>query len=118
MASAEQPPAIQAAAYWLATLLTGGVATAIGVLAVAGIAYAMFDGQLPVKRAIRTLLGGFTFFGAAAIAGSLLNMTSRRADAPPDATPALAPPVSVENGGSAVVPLPADPYAGASAPNR
>ena len=118
MTSTEQVPAIDAAANWLVSILTGGAGTAVGVLAVAGIAFAMLGGRLPVKRALRTLLGCFIFFGAAAIAGSLLNMSSGRTDAQPDATLALSPPVSVANGAAAVAPFPADPYAGASVPNR
>lgn len=101
------------AAFWARDLLAGSIATAVAVLAIAWLGFAMLQGHLPWRSGGRMILGCFVLFGASTIASGLVGLAHTSSSAvfvvPPP------PP-------SAKVPLPArppvfDPYAGASVPN-
>lgn len=98
---------------WILGVLTGDLATAIAVIAVAGIGLGMLSGRVTVRRGAGVILGCFLLFGASTIARGL--WTAGAAAAPPfDAVQASPLPQA-----SALPEPPApvtssDPYAGAA----
>jgi len=116
MASVPAEPgssALAAALEWISSLLTGSLATSIGVIAIAGVGFAMLNGRLAWREGARVVLGCFVLFGAGALSAGLIGLARTEAE-PPAVQPATQPP-------PAPAPLtsqPAfDPYAGASVPN-
>ncbi len=121
-ASLSDPPstsAVTAATGWITGVIFGPLATAIAVIAIAWIGFAMLSGRIDIRRGLAAVFGCFLLFGAKGIAGGLQSATNTEvfladATAPP-------PPVfqssaanlqnaePVTNGGNVF-----DPYAGAS----
>lgn len=64
-----------------ATFVTGDMATALAVIAVAMVGVLMLSGQLRVLRSLRVIAGCCVLFGASAIAGLLIE-TGDEAEAP------------------------------------
>lgn len=112
--AAGQPNALGDAVGWGVALLTGSLATSIGVLAIAGVGLAMLLGEVSVRQGMRVVAGCFILFGASSIAHGLMTMAngagSAEAPGAPAAVVATSPPPSGAN------PNPFDPYAGASVP--
>jgi type IV secretory pathway VirB2 component (pilin) len=101
------PGALVTAANWLQQLMAGNAAMLLGVIAVAVLGLAMFNGQLPVRRGLMVVAGCFLLFGAPSIGRGLMGLPSaelamERRDEPPD------PPRPLPT-----VPPDRDPYAGA-----
>lgn len=106
---AGQEDALGAAAGWLTSLVTGGLALTICLMAVALLGLLMFSGRLPVRAGLRTILGCFVLLGAPIIASAFLQFAERNAGSEGQTPPAM---ISSER-----APLPQstyDPYAGAS----
>lgn len=94
---------------WLTGLVSGTVAAALCVLAVALIGLLMLGGRVHMRRSARILVGCFLLLGAPAITGGLLSVV--RLDAKSDLISPDTAPIDVRP------PLPPsnyDPYAGAS----
>lgn len=112
-AAAGQPGALAAAVGWVQELLTGGLATSLAVLAIAGIGLAMLLGEIPLRQGVRVVMGCFILFGAPLIARGLMDLAHGvGSDA---AAPSVAP-VMVPTPPAVQKPKPFDPYAGASVP--
>ena len=106
--------AIEIAATWILTALTGPITIALGTLAVTFIGYSALVGRLSYRRAGAVVLGLFLIFGASSLSNAL--MSDRRIEppirgAPPNDIPNV---VKSETGGSTLAPY--DPYAGAAVP--
>lgn len=104
---------ILAASEWLRALTLGQTATAIAVLGVASVGFAMLTGRMPVGHAVRVILGCFILFGAPAIVDGLMQLTSSTQETA--AVPQPSPP------GLGSPPVPSrvtDPYAGAAVPTN
>lgn len=107
------PSTISAATDWLTAVLTGPLATALAVIAVAWLGLRLLGGELALRRGAIVVLGLFVVFSAPMIASALI------AAAGPATGPASVVPATLE------VPLPVlpsqapayDPYAGASVPH-
>jgi type IV secretory pathway VirB2 component (pilin) len=56
---ADDGSALVNAASWIAALLTGPVATGLGVLAVAGIGFGLLSGHITFRRGVETVVGLF-----------------------------------------------------------
>ena len=56
---------------WLQGTLLGNVATAVAVIAVAGVGFMMLTGRLNWRYGATVILGCFILFGAAAIVGGI-----------------------------------------------
>jgi len=56
---------------WLQGTLLGNVATAVAVIAVAAVGFAMLTGRLDWRRGITVIVGCFIIFGAAAIVAGI-----------------------------------------------
>ena len=97
---------------WLVGLLTGSLGTAIAVIAIATIGFAMLQGRLPICDGIRVIIGCFIFFGAPVIAAGLMVATQGGPAA--RRVPDVALPASVPTPTKPAF----DPYAGASVPNQ
>ena len=117
LADPPQTSVILQSAQWLQGIFLGNIATAIAIVAVASIGFAMLTGRIDVRRGGTIILGCFILFGASAIANGLRNATlnpdtlySETASAPP---PVFARP---ERTGAANPGY--DPYAGASVPQQ
>lgn len=115
MSISETPTyAVIGAIDWLDGTLLGTAATTVAIIAVAGVGFAMFQGRVPVRRGVVVVLGCFILFSARTIANGLLDVLPvtaiHDAQTPAVAMPAYVPP--------APPPVPYDPYAGASVPNR
>jgi type IV secretory pathway VirB2 component (pilin) len=100
------PGALVTAASWLQQVVAGNAAMLLGVIAVAVLGLAMFNGQLPVRRGLVVVAGCFLLFGAPSVGRALMGLPSGK----PAEADALA--------GEAVPSLPTvppkrDPYAGA-----
>lgn len=114
-----QGNSIDLAVSWVARFVSGGVAMASAVIAVASIGFLMLTGRMDVRRSVRVILGCFIIFGASAIANGLIAaMSSSSGDPGSDSVeqPVLtspAPAVPVNS-----VPAVSDPYAGAAVPPR
>lgn len=62
---------ILAAATWVQGTLLGNVATAVAVIAVAGVGFLMLTGRLNWRYGATVILGCFILFGAATIVGGI-----------------------------------------------
>ena len=62
---------ILAAATWVQGTLLGNVATAVAVIAVAGVGFLMLSGRLNWRYGATVILGCFILFGAATIVGGI-----------------------------------------------
>lgn len=85
-------PVIYLALHWWVEVLTGRLGTSIGVLAVAWLGLALMQGRIPLREALRVLLGCFLLFGAPMIAAGLLDTLTQRRPQPPEISPPDAPP--------------------------
>lgn len=65
-------PAIETSANWLASLMTGGLAVGLCVLAIAIIGLLMLGGRLPVREGVRVIFGCFVLLGAPIIANAFV----------------------------------------------
>jgi type IV secretion system protein VirB2 len=113
--SLTDPPAISAiaaATAWVSDLLFGPLATAIAIIAIAWIGFAMLSGRIDIRRGLAVVFGCFLLFGARGIAEGL------RSAAVSENTPTIAavppPPVFAKPAPSAGVQSGYDPYAGAA----
>lgn len=90
-ASLSDTPAVSVvsnAANWVNDLLFGPLATAIAVIAIAWIGFAMLSGRVDIRKGLSVLLGCFLLFGAQRVAEGL-----RLASSGDGVTPiAIAPP--------------------------
>lgn len=111
---ADPPPvsAIGAATSWVSDLLFGPLATAIAVIAIAGIGLAMLSGRIDIRRGLSVVLGCFLLFGARGIAEGLRS-TALSNNVPANTSVPL-PPVYAKPAPSAGAPTGYDPYAGAA----
>lgn len=105
--------AFAASSAWIQSLLTGSVATAIAVVAIASVGLLMLSGRVDLRRGGRVILGCFVVFGAAILAKGLLGVTetgsqTRSTDRVVIAAAPLSQPTSVSQ------PPISDPYAGAA----
>lgn len=116
---ADQPQAsvILPAAQWVQGIFLGNIATAIAVVAIASIGFAMLTGRVELRRGGTIILGCFILFGASTIANGLRNaaqspetLLSQNVPAPP---PVFARPARTDAANSGY-----DPYAGASVPQQ
>ena len=121
VASLEQPGGVPlvSAVLWLEGVLLGPVATAVAVLAVAGLGAMMLGGRMEIGRGARIILGCFILFGAAAIAESLERLASGDsvfvASSP---TPSVVAMPDEPAPARTMVGSNSDPYAGASLPTK
>jgi type IV secretory pathway VirB2 component (pilin) len=68
------PGALVTAANWLQQVVAGNAAMLLGVIAVAVLGLAMFNGQLPVRRGLVVVAGCFLLFGAPSIGKALMGL--------------------------------------------
>jgi type IV secretion system protein VirB2 len=114
-ASLTDPPpvsAIGSATAWISTLIFGPLATALAVIAIAWIGFAMLSGRIDIRRGFSVLLGCFLLFGARGIAEGLSSAAasdSIATDAGIPPPPVYAKPAPAANAANGY-----DPYAGAS----
>lgn len=108
--------ALVGAVVWVSAALTGSVATAVAVIAIASIGLLMLSGRIDVRRALQAILGCFILFGASSIAAGIVGSIENSA-VPGDAQVA-APPPAPNYPQPAAASLPPDPYAGAAVPPR
>ncbi len=111
--SAAHENAFSASSAWIQALLTGSIATAVAVVAIASVGLLMLSGRVDLRRGGRVILGCFVVFGAAILAKGLLGaaeMRSQTRAVDRDITSAapLSQPTSVSQS------RPSDPYAGAA----
>jgi type IV secretion system protein VirB2 len=111
---ADPPPvsAITAATDWISSTLFGPLATAVAIISVAWLGFAMLSGRIDIRRGLSVVLGCFLLFGARGIADGLWataagNGVSTAAAVPEP--PNYSMPPRPANGANAF-----DPYAGAS----
>lgn len=62
---------ILGAVNWVQGTLLGAVATAVAVIAVAGVGFMMLTGRMDWRRGAMVILGCFILFGAAVIVGGI-----------------------------------------------
>ncbi|MEG3085377.1 TrbC/VirB2 family protein [Sphingomonas sp. PB2P12] len=118
--NAGEGSSLVAAARWIEGALFGSTATAIAIIAVAGLGFLLLTGRVDLRRGATVVMGCFILFGAPVIAARLYALATfaggtsmpESPGPPQNAIPAPAP-----------TPAPApmsvyDPYAGASVPVR
>ncbi len=104
---------IVTAARWLQDTLLGSVATALAVLAVAGVGFLLLTGRLHLRHGASVLLGCFIVFGAPVIVAGLRGEQEVVVDTVPlSLTPSPIPRALPSALPSEVY----DPYAGAAVP--
>jgi type IV secretory pathway VirB2 component (pilin) len=115
-----EPPdasVILPAAQWIEATLLGNLATAVAIVAVASIGFAMLTGRIDVRRGGSIILGCFILFGASTIANGLRaaaqNSGSQYSEAAPIPPPAFVRPTKTDAANPGY-----DPYAGASVPQQ
>ncbi len=101
------------AARWIDGLLLGPIATAIAVVAMALLGFAMLMGRIDIRRGLSVFLGCFLLFGARGIAEGLRSVSADEGTLPMVAGPPPPPiypnaPTTHGNNSNAF-----DPYAGA-----
>jgi hypothetical protein len=97
---------------WIISVMLGKLATAVAVIAVAGIGFAMLQGRQSARDGIRVFLGCVILFNAPVIARAFsgnADETVGPIELPP---PVPHPPITLRH----YAPAPYDPYAGASVP--
>lgn len=72
------PSSIYGALSWLEGTLLGPIATAIAVLAIVAMGFALLSGRIDARRAARLIFGCFIVFGASALAQGILGTFSPR----------------------------------------
>ncbi|WP_379548280.1 TrbC/VirB2 family protein [Qipengyuania sp. DSG2-2] len=107
--TAAGPSAVESAAAWIATLLTGSLAVTLSVLAVAIIGFLTLSGRFPVRESGRAILGVFLLLGASTLASALIGLAERGMNSGPAMV--YSQPVQAERD---LQPAEYDPYAGAS----
>lgn len=103
-------PAFAGASGWITGLISGSLAIALCVLAIAFVGFLLMSGRFAIRGALRVVLGCFVLLGAPAIALGLQAVATDTAQQGEPAMPAI-----IE--ASPPPPLPQstfDPYAGAS----
>ena len=112
-----QTSVILPAAQWVQGIFLGNIATAIAVLAVATIGFAMLTGRVDLRRGGTIILGCFIVFGASTIANGLRNATQSPnalySEAVPPPRPIFTRPARTDAANPGY-----DPYAGASVPQQ
>lgn len=105
--------AVTSAVRWIQASLTGELASAIAIIAVASVGLMLLSGRLDMRRAVHVIFGCFILFGASTIATGIMQMLNGAAvaSAQPLPPPVLAPPAP-----AARSPQNYDPYAGAAVP--
>jgi type IV secretion system protein VirB2 len=114
-ASLTDPPSVSAigsATGWISNLVFGPLATALAVIAIAWIGFAMLSGRIDIRRGLSVLLGCFLLFGARGIADGLRSAATSESIASDTNVPP--PPVYAKPAPSANTANGYDPYAGAS----
>ena len=110
------------AVMWVEQMLLGPLTTAIAIIAVAFIGFAMLTGRTNWRHAVTVILGCFILFGARDIATALHGLVSSLVPASPLIQVSAPPPAQVALPAPRVRPTPPaqnpDPYAGASVPVR
>ena len=106
-------PVLASASGWVTGLMSGSLAIALCVLAIAFVGFLLMSGRFAVRDALRVVLGCFVLLGAPAIALGLRAVATDTAQQGEPVMPAIieAPPPP---------PLPQstfDPYAGFSLPS-
>ncbi len=103
------PGALVTAANWLQQVVAGNAAMLLGVIAVAVLGLAMFNGQLPARRGLVVVAGCFLLFGSPSIGRALMGLSyDQAANVRPAQVEANALSHQIPN-----VPPQRDPYAGA-----
>ena len=109
--------AFVAALHWLVDAALGSIATAVAVLAVAGIGFLLLTGRIDLRRSASVILGCFLLFGARTISASLLDLAHADGSTPAfQAPPAAAPRAFTPPPAQSSRPSTYDPYAGAAVP--
>lgn len=104
---------IVAGVAWIEQALLGTAATAVAVICVAGLGYALLTGRVPVRRAITVLVGCFILFGAPGIAAGLSAWITREPPSPLTVSEPAAPQFPVVPPASTrTAPDPFNPYPG------
>ncbi len=115
--------AVVAAVQWLQNTLLGTVATTVAVISVATVGLMMMSGRVDLRRGASVVIGCFILFGASSIAAGIRSVATGDSIAvepvsyvePWTVAPApVAPPVPVRVPAERA----ADPFAGATVPNR
>jgi type IV secretory pathway VirB2 component (pilin) len=107
------------AVQWLQGTLLGTVATAVAVIAVAGIGLLMLSGRIDIRRATQVIFGCFILFGASTIAAGIVRVASATSGATsPNSVTPPSPDYPIGPAQQAHPATPFDPYAGAALPNR
>jgi type IV secretory pathway VirB2 component (pilin) len=112
-----EPSVFAAAAAWIVATLTGSVATAVAIIAVACFGLMLMAGRIQRARVVQLIIGCFILFGARSIAAGIVGALSGNGEIRP--TPLRQPPVISPVAPRSVGPVsPYDPYAGAALPPR
>jgi type IV secretory pathway VirB2 component (pilin) len=112
--SVSDPSALLAAVRWLQDVLLGPVATAVAIVAVAGLGYLALSGRIDLRRGATVIAGCFIVFGASTIARGI--QAAAGAPNPGFSAPVSIAPVPQATPLAAPTAAPAqyDPYAGPS----
>ncbi|QSB44338.1 TrbC/VirB2 family protein [Tsuneonella flava] len=94
---------------WLLALLSGSIITSLCVIAIAGLGLLILNGRMPLRAAVRVVVGCFVLLGAPVIAHGLISFGQ---DVPIPREPAIAQPIASPR--PDLPPANYDPYAGAS----
>jgi type IV secretory pathway VirB2 component (pilin) len=111
---AGESSSLVAAGRWIEGALLGSTASAVAIIAVAGLGILLLTGRVELRRGATVIMGCFILFGAPVIATRLYELATFAdgSSVPDDSGPA-------QNAIPAPAPMPAplyDPYAGASVP--
>lgn len=103
-------PVLTSAADWLTELLSGSVATAICVIAVATLGMMMLSGRISFRRGFQVILGCFLVLGASIVSTELQQFARGGGSETPPAPQVI----EVQSPPKALPRANYDPYAGAS----
>lgn len=99
---------------WVQGVALGTTATAIAVLAIAGIGLLMLSGRLELRRGVTVVIGCFILFGVSGVAATLTGLSGIDTQSNPPA-PSNSGPLSSQLRSPTSTAY--DPYAGASVPH-
>jgi type IV secretory pathway VirB2 component (pilin) len=101
---------------WLPEVLSGSLATALGIVAIGLVGLSLFQGRLRLKHAALVVMGIFLLMGAPVIGAGIVGNSHQASLALMPTT--VAPPPAVPSNNLAPPANPFDPYAGASVPTQ
>ena len=110
--------AIPGALHWIEGALTGSLASAVAIIAIACFGLMLMSGRISKSRGVQLVLGCFIVFGSGPIAQGIVSSIVKAEHGSGSQPITRAPPFLQSAPATVAIPDSYDPYAGAALPPR